>query len=225
MPLSYLQVELPPTFYLKNPTSSELGKKIVAGGLELFNSKGYLHFTLKELAQGIGCTEASIYRYFSSKSQLLAYCSSVYWVLLKHRLEMYTLNITDIKLYLDRIIDVLLDELRDEQYVVLANKDFSHFRTLACRYSISILGMVDQTEEQNKLVSDYQAILGHVYRFVEDAVKKLKPKSHTCDLLANAIVSSTHVSATRLEFLKNNLSETEPVTDNRIRRFLESILY
>ena len=64
---------------LRNPETTELGKKIVRSGLLLMENIGYEHFTFKKLAENIQTTEASIYRYFENKHKLLLYYLSWYW--------------------------------------------------------------------------------------------------------------------------------------------------
>jgi len=65
--------------YLKDPQASDLGKRILENAcLELFRL-GLEEITFKKLASAVGCTEASVYRYFSSKHQLLQYLVAYYW--------------------------------------------------------------------------------------------------------------------------------------------------
>ena len=59
--------------YLKDPLSSELGKKIVKHGVAMIESLGFEEFTFKKLGAEIQSNESSIYRYFESKHQLLLY--------------------------------------------------------------------------------------------------------------------------------------------------------
>ena len=224
MPLSYLQVELAPSFYKKNPTSSALGKRIVSSGLDLLNSKGYLHFTFKELAEKTKSTEASIYRYFDSKEQFLAYCSGAYWVQLKHRLGMYTLNIPDSKTYFERTLDVLLNELQDEQYMLLANKDFARFRESSRRYGLSILGILSDSKSRDELSADYASLMREVYQFIEDAIEKVLPNSGFKDIIASSILSKTHMQSSKAKFLSEHLSNDQEINAKRVRDFCRFLL-
>lgn len=196
----------------------------MTGGLDLLNSKGYLHFTFKELANSIKSTEASIYRYFDSKEQFLTYCSANYWVQLKHRLGMYTLNITDSKIYFERIMDVLLDDLQDQQYLLLANKDFTRFRESSCRYGIPILGILKDSGSREALLADYESLMGEVYHFIEDTVEKVVPNSGFKDVLASAILSNTHIQLSRAKFISEHLSNPRKIDTKRVRDFLRFLL-
>ena len=57
--------------YIKNPESSDLGRKIVESSINLIDKVGYEAFTFRKLGLEIHSNEASIYRYFESKYKLL----------------------------------------------------------------------------------------------------------------------------------------------------------
>ena len=76
--LSTVHIKVNEGIYLKDPDSSELGKGIVSEGLLLIDEIGLEKTTFKKLAQRLGTTEASIYRYFESKFKLLVYLTSWY---------------------------------------------------------------------------------------------------------------------------------------------------
>lgn len=65
--------------YLKDPQGSDLGIKIIKESIELMEEIGIEDFTFKKLSIRIESTEASVYRYFESKHQLLLYLYSWYW--------------------------------------------------------------------------------------------------------------------------------------------------
>ena len=65
--------------YLRDPQSTDLGREIIAGGIHMLDALGLERLTFRKLAAEVGCTEASIYRYFKSKHQLLIYLVSWYW--------------------------------------------------------------------------------------------------------------------------------------------------
>lgn len=64
---------------LRDPQQTELGKRIICNSIELLDELGLEAFTFRKLAERLGSAEASIYRYFSSKHQLLLYLVSWYW--------------------------------------------------------------------------------------------------------------------------------------------------
>lgn len=99
--------------YLKRPDSSKLGQKIISGAIDMIDEIGFEDFTFKKLAASISSTEASIYRYFTCKHNLLVYLILWYWGWQEYRLILATTNIDDPKERLRRALKVLVD--RTEQ--------------------------------------------------------------------------------------------------------------
>ncbi|MFY7861276.1 MAG: TetR/AcrR family transcriptional regulator, partial [Chitinophagales bacterium] len=68
--------------YLKDPESTELGRKLVKNSVEMIYSLGFEQFTFKKLSIDLGTTEATVYRYFENKHRLLLYIINWYWLYL-----------------------------------------------------------------------------------------------------------------------------------------------
>jgi AcrR family transcriptional regulator len=68
-----LSIRMDDKLYIKDPISSELGKKILRKSIELIDSVGMEGFTFKKVAMELGTTESSIYRYFENKHKILLY--------------------------------------------------------------------------------------------------------------------------------------------------------
>lgn len=81
-----IQVRIIPSsdLSLRDPQETDLGRRILATSIELLDELGLEAFTFKKLARSLGSAEASIYRYFSSKHQLLLYLVSWYWDWVHH---------------------------------------------------------------------------------------------------------------------------------------------
>ena len=102
-----LNFEISPELYLKDPSSSELGKKIVSASIEMIHLIGFEAFTFKKLGKMINSNESSIYRYFPSKHKLLIYLTSWYWSWTDFRIVFAINNIESSKDKLSRVIDIL----------------------------------------------------------------------------------------------------------------------
>ena len=74
--LSNITITVNPKLFVKNPETSDLGKKIIQKSILLMDDIGFENFTFKKLGEQIGSNESSIYRYFESKHKLLLYLSS-----------------------------------------------------------------------------------------------------------------------------------------------------
>ncbi|CAL2078166.1 TetR/AcrR family transcriptional regulator [Tenacibaculum sp. 190524A05c] len=121
--LSNIKIEVPEGVYIKNPESSELGKKIVQNSIVIIDEIGFENFTFKKLGKLIGSNESSIYRYFESKHMLLIYLSSWYWRWIEYQLVIETFSIKDTKEKLIQAIEVVTRTTKED-------KNFSHINEI-----------------------------------------------------------------------------------------------
>lgn len=91
--IGQMQIQVNEKIYLKDPNSSDLGKRILSHGIELIDEIGLESFTFRKLAKILETTESSIYRYFENKHKLLFYVTSWYWGWLEYQLVFSTNNI------------------------------------------------------------------------------------------------------------------------------------
>ncbi|HRI78479.1 MAG TPA: helix-turn-helix domain-containing protein [Cyclobacteriaceae bacterium] len=83
------------SLYLRDPQSSRRGLAILSGGIIQMDAMGFEKFTFKRLAQEIGSTEATIYRYFENKHHLLQYLVGWYWTLVSFKIDFALRNIAE----------------------------------------------------------------------------------------------------------------------------------
>jgi len=88
-----IRFELCKSLCHRDPQETELGKKIIEHSIVLIDSIGFEAFTFKKLAQKIGSTEKSIYRYFENKHLLLVFLTSWYWEWVKYLIDINIKNI------------------------------------------------------------------------------------------------------------------------------------
>lgn len=93
--MTVLQLRLNPNLYLKDPQSTDLGRKIIQRSVSMIDQIGFEAFTFKKLSISIESTEASIYRYFENKHKLLIYLIAWYWSWMEHQIAFKTNNIPD----------------------------------------------------------------------------------------------------------------------------------
>lgn len=105
--ISSIHIQLQDSMYLKDPESSDLGKRILSGSVDLIHEIGFDQFTFRKLSQHINSTEASIYRYFESKQKVLLYLNAWYWSYMEYQLAFLTTNIRDPKERLTRAIRLI----------------------------------------------------------------------------------------------------------------------
>lgn len=77
-----------PELYLRDPQDTELGRRMLEASIALIDELGLESFTFKKLAKELKSAEASVYRYFSNKHQLLLYLVNWYWDWVHHLVNM-----------------------------------------------------------------------------------------------------------------------------------------
>ncbi|PKH50963.1 TetR family transcriptional regulator [Tenacibaculum sp. Bg11-29] len=105
--LSNIKIEIPSGIYLKDPETSDLGKRIVENSIKLIEIIGFESFNFKKLGKLIGSNESSVYRYFESKHKLLIYLTSWYWGWIQYQLVIETYSINDAKEKLTKAIQIV----------------------------------------------------------------------------------------------------------------------
>jgi AcrR family transcriptional regulator len=100
--------------FLKDPESSELGRRILSGSIDLLESIGFEAFTFKKLSDYIDSTEASVYRYFESKHKLLLYLTDWYWAWLEYHMAFSLANITSAHERLERAVELLTSVVAED---------------------------------------------------------------------------------------------------------------
>ena len=110
--------------YLRDPESSDLGKLIVKSSIDLIYELGFEQFTFKKLALEIQTTEASVYRYFENKHRLLLYILNWYWCYMEFLVIFRIQNVTDTKMKLTTVVNLLSNDLDESSGKFDYNKKF-----------------------------------------------------------------------------------------------------
>lgn len=113
--LPHLKIEVNSLIYLKNPASSELGKKILSTSLIMIDEMGMECFTFRKLAKLLNTTESSIYRYFESKHKLLLYFYNWYWAWMEYKILFDSNNISSPDEKLKIAIGILCNPMKDDK--------------------------------------------------------------------------------------------------------------
>lgn len=121
-----INIKMNKKLFLRNPDSSELGKKIIGHSIDLIHKIGFENFTFKKLAKDIDSTEAGIYRYFENKHKVLLYLSAWYWSWLEYQITIQTKYITDHKAKLKLIIELLTSSLKEKSDSEFINEKKLH---------------------------------------------------------------------------------------------------
>jgi AcrR family transcriptional regulator len=195
--LSNLKIAVPDKIYIKDPESSELGKRIIEHSIALIDELGFDSFTFKKLGAKIGSNESSIYRYFESKHKLLLYLTSWYWAWTEYHVVFGTYNISDAKVQLEKAIAII------SRSVELDNT-FTHIdevalnRIIINEYSKSYLTKEVDSENKDGYFVVYKRLVGRI----KEMILRVNPDYEFPTSLASTIIEGS----LHQHFLKDHFS-------------------
>ncbi|MCA0153998.1 TetR/AcrR family transcriptional regulator [Winogradskyella vincentii] len=195
--LSNLKIQVPDKIYIKDPESSDLGKRIIQHSILLIEEIGFDSFTFKKLGAKIGSNESSIYRYFESKHKLLLYLTSWYWAWIEYQLVFATFNMPDKKEQLFKAIDVVTKTIEEDV-------EFSHINEVVLNkiiineYSKSYL--TKEVDSENK--EGYFVVYKRLIKRLSDMISNVNKDYKYALSLASTIVEG----ALHQHFLKEHFS-------------------
>ncbi|MDZ4751069.1 MAG: helix-turn-helix domain-containing protein [Flavobacteriales bacterium] len=187
--LSVVQIQVGPKIYLKDPETSELGKRIISGSIEMINEIGFESFTFRKLGVAILSTEASIYRYFESKNKLLLYLTSWYWAWMEYNLVFAVANLKSPKEKLDRAMNLLTAHNFPE-----VHQDFPHMRVDILQeilvYESSKAYLIKEVDSENK-IGAYLAYKRFVGR-LSMIILEINPRYKYPHMLISTVIEGIH---------------------------------
>lgn len=136
-----VNVQVTEPVYLKDPLSTELGRRIIEHSVLMIDELGLETFTFGKLAASLGTAESSIYRYFENKHRLLIYLVGWYWSWREYKLVFDTANIADTSFRLEKAIRSITEPVTDK-----GNFPYLDLRALY-RIAVSESGKAYMTKE------------------------------------------------------------------------------
>lgn len=173
--------------YLKDPTSSDLGQKILRGSISLISSLGFEKFTFKKLAVEIDTTEASIYRYFESKHKILLYLINWYWSCMWFRIHMGTQNITNAEVRLKNCIHILTAIPNPTNELVLDN-ELELKQIVINESSKALLTKNVDDENKNGAFAEYKKVV----EFVSAIILEINPYYSFPNMLISTMIEGSN---------------------------------
>ena len=203
--LQGVQIRINNKLFLKDPESSELGKKIIELSIQMINEVGSESFTFKKLGQNIGSNESSIYRYFENKHKLLLYLTSWYWSWLEYQLVFATNSIKNPKEKLLKSILIITREIKEDSAFSHINEVLLN-KIVINEYSKSYL--TKEVDEENK--EGYFVVYKRLVSRLRDMIKEVNPVYVYPSSLASTILES----GLHQHFLKDHFSSLTDCNDN-----------
>jgi len=215
-----VKLQLDPKFHLNDPTTTEIGLAVVGHGILMIDELGYESFTFRKLAERIGTTEASVYRYFKSKHRLLLYLIALYWTWMEYRLMLATLNVDDPQERLRLALHELTRPI--EQDDLFPHIDETILYRVVVAESPKVYLQRDVTDEnRDGLFLSYKRLC----RVVADLIGEVSPTYAYPVALVSTVVESSHLQRYFAEHLPR-LTDVDPSrTDWSTTQFLTEMVF
>ena len=184
--LKNLQIKVNEKTYLKDPESSDLGKRIIENSITLINDIGFEAFTIKKLGVLIHSNESSVYRYFENKHKLLLYLTAWYWAWIEYHIVIKTFSISDPK---KKYEEIILLTTR----TIASDSNFSHIdevklnKIVINEYSKSFL--TKEVDSDNK--EGYFFIYKRLVTRIKEAIIAVNPNYKYPTTLASTIIEGS----------------------------------
>jgi len=165
--LQSLKIRVNEKVYLKDPESSDLGRRIVEEGILMIDDIGFESFTFKKLGAKIGSNESSIYRYFENKHKFLVYLTSWYWGWLEYQLVFTTNNIKNPDIKLQKAIDSVTMTVEEDSAHSHVN-EVALNRIVINESSKSFLTKEVDAENKEGYFAIYKRIVNRIAKMIVD---------------------------------------------------------
>lgn len=219
--LPNIHVSVNEKLYLKNPYSTDLGRRILQGSIDLIDELGFENFTFKKLSKKIGSTEASVYRYFVSKHQLLAYLISWYWGWMEYRFIFELNNIQSPQERLRKAIHLITEEIEEDLSISFINEVKLYHIVIAESSKIYLNKKVEEDNQQG-----YFMPYKNFVQKISDIILELAPSYKYPHMLVSTIIEGAHHQrffAEHLPRLTDTIDGEDAITNFYLNIALEQI--
>lgn len=208
--LSNIRIQVNDKIYLKDPTTSSLGKNIIKESIILIDQIGFDNFTFKKLGEKIGSNESSIYRYFENKHKLLVYLSSWYWSWIEYKMVFSVSNISDPLEQLKKAIAVVTEKIEDDETTDYIDESILN-RIIVSEFTKTFLTKEVDEENREGFFLIYKSVINRMVEMV-DAINPTYPFAKS--LISNMVEGALHQHFLRDHFTTiTNCNNTTTPTD------------
>lgn len=201
--------------YVRDPEGTELGKQMVKGAIDLIYTLGFEAFTFKKLAQQMKTTEATIYRYFENKHRLLLYILNWYWSYMEYLVVFQLQPIADPKAKLDRLVELLTDDLPESAGQSDYNKKYLHQIVISESSKVYLVKDVKEINS-NEVFKPYKDLCARI----SELIVMQNPTYAFPHSLSSTLVETAHSQL----FFSMHLPRLTDASDENQARFVERFL-
>lgn len=216
--LSSIKIQVNEKLFIKDPDSSQLGKKIVEQSIDLIDEIGFEEFTFKKLGARIGSPESTIYRYFENKHMLLVYLTSWYWTWLEYRLVFSTNNISSPEERLKRAIAIVTEPVKQDS-------NYSHINEVKLNRIIISESLkayfTKEVDEANK--EGFYMVYKNIVQRISEMVLDISPNFKHSHTLISTVVEGAH----QQKYFSEHLPSLTDVgnNDDKIVSFFTNLVF
>ncbi len=215
-----VRLQVDEKLHLKDPTSSELGQTIVEQAILLLDEMGYESFTFRKLAERIGTTEPSVYRYFKNKQRLLLYLTSWYWSWMEYRLLLATVNVVPAEQRLRLALAELTRPMVNDDTTPRID-EAALYRVVVAESSKAYLHRDVDEENREGLFRSYKRLC----RTVADMITEVNPAYRYPVALVSTVVESSHMQKYFAEHLPSLTEVKHAQADASTTQFLTEMVF
>ncbi|MCL9808032.1 TetR/AcrR family transcriptional regulator [Flavobacterium luminosum] len=206
--ISNLKFNISSKVYVKDPETSDLGKRILKESILLLDEIGFEEFNFKKLGLRIGSNESSIYRYFENKHKLLVYLSSWYWSWIEYKLVFATTNIENKMTRLKKAITIVTEKVEDDETTSYINEAVLN-KIIIKEFTKTLQTKEVDHENKEGYFLIYKRVINRIIAMVED----INPDYPFSKSLISGIVEGAlhqHFLKDHLKTITNCNEETSP---------------
>lgn len=213
-------LQLDEKLFVKDPASSELGESIIEHAILMLDELGYEAFTFRKLAERIGTTEASVYRYFRNKHRLLLYLTAWYWSWMEYRLQLATANVAPAEERLRRALREVTQRITKDEATPRID-EAALYRVVVAESSKAYLHADVDAENHEGMFRSYKRLC----RMVADLIREVNPAYPYPVALVSTVIESSHLQKYFARHLPSLTEVTSGDADESTTGFLTDLVF
>ena len=215
-----VQLKMNEKLFVRNPEQTMLGRKIIQRSIQLIQENGFESFNFKKLAEEIGSTEASIYRYFENKHRILIYLTAWYWSWLEFRVTFHLNNIDDPTIKLKKLIQLLASNVVDDDTTIYVNESLLH-QIIIAEGSKAYLTKHVSNDNKDRLFKPYKDLCSVISSIIlEYNSDYTHPRS-----LASTIIEMSHLQVFFMHHLPSLTDFGEIKNEQLVVEYIEDLVF
>ena len=215
-----VQLKMNEKLFVRNPEQTMLGRKIIQHSIRLIQENGFESFTIKKLAEEIGSTEASIYRYFENKHRILIYLTAWYWSWLEFRVTFHLNNINDPTIKLKKLIQLLAANVVDDDSTIYVNESLLH-QIIIAEGSKAYLTKHVSDDNKDRLFKPYKDLCSVIAKIIlEYNSEYTHPRS-----LASTIIEMSHLQVFFMQHLPSLTDFGASKNEQLVVDYIEDLVF